>query len=74
MLLLFDYTTKCCAIRIYIGAKLEYEMLSNISCFTDLRYAFIALVMLLFRPIKNVPSSTVCHVYNCAEDSHEKAQ
>ena len=31
---------------------LEYEMLSNISCFTDLKYAFIALVMLLFQPVK----------------------
>ena len=48
-------------------------MLSNITCFTDLKYAFIALVMLLFQPLKNVPSSTVCHTYNCAEDSHEKA-
>ena len=48
-------------------------MLSNISCFTDLKYAFTALVMLLFQPLKNVPSSTVCHIYNCAEDSHEKA-
>ena len=43
-------------------------MLSNISCFIDLNYAFIALVMLLFQP-----SSTVCHTYNCAEDYHEKA-
>ena len=44
--------------NIYIGAKLECEMLSNISC---MKYAFIALVMLLFQPLKNnVPSSTVC--------------
>ena len=58
--------------NIYIGAKLECEMLSNISC---MKYAFIALVMLLFQPLKNnVPSSKVCHVYNCADDSHEKAQ
>ena len=42
----------------YIGAKLEYEMLSNISCFTDLKYAFIALVMLLFQP----PVQFVTHI------------
>ena len=41
--------------NIYIGAKLEYEMLSNISSFTDLKYAFIALVMLLFQPVKKCP-------------------
>ena len=54
MLLQLNLKTKCWLITIYIGAKLEYEMLSNISCFTDLRYAFIALVMLLFQPLKIV--------------------
>ena len=51
MLLQLNLKTKCCLLTIYIGAKLEYEMLSNISCFTDLKYAFIALVMLLFQPL-----------------------
>ena len=37
--------------NIYIGAKLECEMLSNISC---MKYAFIALVMLLIQPLKKM--------------------
>ena len=52
-------------------------MLNNISRLnTDLkyRYAFIALVMLLYQPLKNVLSGRVCHVYNFAEYSHENAQ
>ena len=38
-------------------------MLSNISCFTDLKYAFIALVM-LFQPVKKIspPVQLVTHI------------
>ena len=39
-------------------------MLSNISCFTDLKYAFIALVMLLFQPLEKMspPVQFVMHI------------
>ena len=42
-------------------------MLSNISCFTDLKYAFIALVMLLFQPLKK------CPLQYSLSHTHEKA-
>ena len=64
MLLRLNLKTQCWVITIYIGAKLEYEMLSSISCFIDLKYAFIALVMLLFQPLKTMspPVQFVIHI------------
>ena len=42
-----QFENKMLRVRIYIGAELEYETLGNISCFIGLKYAFIALVILL---------------------------